>query len=102
MQTKNKLRICEFCISEIVTCAESCICVFVHSADLRFLHLENNLRCRFAHFVHDGFSHICRFVSICARQVLSTCAEVCEHVEKCFCDMCSICENVFAEVCANM
>ena len=36
----------------------------MHSADLsklQKLHSENNLRCRFAHFVHDTFLHICTF-----------------------------------------
>ena len=73
-----------------MTCAEICICVFVHSADLWFLHLENNLRCRFAHFVHDGFLHICRFahLHICTfAESLRTCAKcflTCASLWKCF------------------
>ena len=72
-----------------MTCAELCICVFVHSADLRFLHLEKYLRCRFAHFVHDGFSHICRFAHLCF-----------VHVQK----FASMSRNVFAlvRICENV
>ena len=90
--TQNEKRI--ICISEIVTCAELCICVFVHSADLRFLHLEKYLRCRFAHFVHDGFSHICRFAHLCFghlqkfANMFCVCAESFEHV-KMFSRMCA-------------
>ena len=81
------------CTDKIVNSAESCICVFVHSADLRFLHLENNLRCRFAHFVHDGFSHICTFAHLCSahvrksfacvRKVFYICAFVNSLLQKC-------------------
>ena len=59
-----------------MTCAEMCICVFVHSADLQKLHLEIFVRCRFAQFVHDGFSHICRIVHLCFGHL----SEVCAHV----------------------
>ena len=83
---------------EIVTCAEICICVFVHSADLWFLHLEKYLRCRFAHFVHDGF---CTFADlhIC---VLHICRKVLRDMWKCFCDNVRICEFLFAKVCAHV
>ena len=37
----------------------------VHVQICAFLHLKKYLRCRFAHFVHDGFSHICTFVDLC-------------------------------------
>ena len=72
-------------------------------SNLQKLHLEKYLRCRFAHFVHDGFSHICRFAHLCSAHL----SEVCEHV-KTFLHKLSICklfvcmlfhdENIFFHV----
>ena len=98
-------------------CAEEKLCTvqksemvksaFVFLCKVQKLHFKNNLRCRFAHFVHDGFSHICRF----ARFVFCACAEVCEHVEKCFLHLCAfvktfcksvrICEMCFFAFCTE-
>ena len=52
-------------------------CRFVNLWKVQNLHSENNLRCRFAHFVHDGFSHICTFV----RFVHDTFLNICRIVE---------------------
>ena len=91
-QIKKKLCVWEFCISEIVTCAEMCICVFVHSADLWFLHLEKYLRCRFAQFVHSRF--FAHLQNLCI-YILWTCAESFScakcffrfsDLSKCFCE----------------
>ena len=81
-----------FVMQKLCTCriCKSCIC-------------KNILRCRFAHFVHDGFSHICRFAHLCSAHL----SEVCEHV-KTFLHKLSICklfvcmlfhdENIFFHV----
>ena len=52
-------KLCTVQKSEIVKSA------FVFLCKVQKLHSEKYLRCRFAHFVHDGFSHICRFVHLC-------------------------------------
>ena len=62
----------------------------------KFLHLEKYLRCRFAHFVHDGFSHICRFAHLHFALV----QKVCEHVLR-LCRNFRTCENIL-RMCANM
>ena len=81
------------CTDKIVNSAEICICVFVHSADLWFLHLEKYLRCRFAHFVHDTFLHICTF----AHLHICTFAESFANMRKCFFSLHS-CRNYFANM----
>ena len=61
------------------------MCRFAHLQICAFLHLEKYLRCRFAHFVHDGlfFAHLHTFVHM----------KFAHFVQKCFANMCA---KVFA------
>ena len=88
----------KFCIlqkcAQTKKCADvkSCICRIC--ALCRKLHLQKSVRCRFAHFVHRRFLHICRFVHLCFALVQKS-FDMCElflHVRH-------ICENVL-KVCA--
>ena len=87
----------EICIRENICSAEMCICVFVKSAfvflcELQNLHLEKYLRCRFAHFVHRRFLHICQICAfvfctfdkvVCRRKnILRTCASLWKRFAK--------------------
>ena len=74
------------CAEKIVTCADLWNVHLQNCAQCRKLHLQKSVRCRFAHFVHDGFSHICRF----AHLHICTFAESCEHARKVFCTCVSL------------
>ena len=81
------------CAEKIVTCADLWNVHLQNCAQCRKLHLQKSVRCRFAHFVHDGFSHICRF----AHLHICTFAESCEHARKVFA-LVWVCRNVFENV----
>ena len=82
------------CADEKMCTVQKVNCAFVNLCKVQKLHFKNNLRCRFAHFVHDGFSHICRFAHLCFVHVqkfanmFCVCAESFEHV-KMFSRMCA-------------
>ena len=59
---------------------------FVFLCKVQKLHFENILCCRFAHFVHDGFSHICRFAHLCFASLQKSFAHV----------------NSFLRICTNI
>ena len=87
MYTKNNYAFQKLCTDEKQNCA------FVNLCELQFLHLENNLRCRFAHFVHDGFSHICRFAFYTFAHLQKV-----ANMREMFLHLCTVCENVFENV----
>ena len=50
-----------------------CIVFLCTVQNLQKLHFKNNLRCRFAHFVHDTFSTFCTFVRFVHDMFLRIC-----------------------------
>ena len=77
---RRKKNYTKFASQKICTVQKMCFARIVKSAfvflcKVQKLHFKNNLRCRFAHFVHDGFSHIlqnCQFTfCICAQKTFT-------------------------------
>ena len=69
---------------------------FAEKQNLQKLHSEKYLRCRFAHFVHDSFLHICTFAHLRFEHLQKSFRRV-----KMFLRSLHTCEKVL-RTCANM